>query len=66
MSPTRVALVTGGAAGIGRATVARLAADGFAVVATDVDPAGQQVAAAHGARFVTGCELVIDGGHSAG
>jgi 3(or 17)beta-hydroxysteroid dehydrogenase len=38
-----VALVTGGASGIGRATAARLADAGFRVVVTDVDPAGQQV-----------------------
>jgi NAD(P)-dependent dehydrogenase (short-subunit alcohol dehydrogenase family) len=41
-----VALVTGGASGIGRATAARLADAGFRVVLTDIDPAGQQVAAA--------------------
>jgi 3(or 17)beta-hydroxysteroid dehydrogenase len=42
----RVALVTGGASGIGRATAVRLADVGFRVVVTDVDPAGQQVVAA--------------------
>ena len=34
----RVALVTGAASGIGRATAARLLADGFAVVAADINP----------------------------
>jgi NAD(P)-dependent dehydrogenase (short-subunit alcohol dehydrogenase family) len=49
----KVALVTGGASGIGRATAARLAGAGFRVVVTDVDPAGQQVVAAiAGALFV--------------
>jgi 3(or 17)beta-hydroxysteroid dehydrogenase len=42
----KVALVTGGASGIGRATAARLADAGFSVVATDIDPAGQQAVAA--------------------
>lgn len=35
-----MALVTGAAGGIGRATVARLLADGFAVAAVDIDGAG--------------------------
>ena len=49
----RVALVTGGASGIGRATVERLARDGLHVVVSDIDPAGEQVAAAaDGALFV--------------
>ena len=48
----KVALVTGGASGIGRATVQRLAAAGCRVVATDVDPAGEQVIAGlDGASF---------------
>jgi NAD(P)-dependent dehydrogenase (short-subunit alcohol dehydrogenase family) len=42
----RVALVTGSASGIGRATVERLSAEGAAVVVTDVqDEAGEQAAA---------------------
>jgi NAD(P)-dependent dehydrogenase (short-subunit alcohol dehydrogenase family) len=35
--PARVAIVTGGASGIGRATVVRLAADGFLVAVLDLD-----------------------------
>lgn len=53
----RVAIVTGGARGIGQATAVRLAADGCAVVIADVDRAGAAVAgeiAAGGgkARFI--------------
>lgn len=43
----RVALVTGGASGIGRATAVRLAEDGAAVLVTDIqDEAGEKVASA--------------------
>jgi NAD(P)-dependent dehydrogenase (short-subunit alcohol dehydrogenase family) len=43
----RVALVTGGASGIGRATVDRLADDGLAIVIADIqDEAGEAAAAA--------------------
>ncbi len=40
----RVALVTGGASGIGRATAARLAADGVAVVIADIQDEGGEAA----------------------
>lgn len=41
----RVALVTGGASGIGRATCARLLADGFRLAVGDLDPAGAAASA---------------------
>ncbi|MEM8817532.1 MAG: SDR family oxidoreductase [Pseudomonadota bacterium] len=41
----KVAIVTGGAKGLGKADVHALAAEGASVVLTDVDPAGEQVAA---------------------
>jgi NAD(P)-dependent dehydrogenase (short-subunit alcohol dehydrogenase family) len=41
----RVALVTGGASGIGRATCARLLADGFRLAVADLDPDGAVAAA---------------------
>ena len=46
---SRIALVTGGAHGIGAAIAARLARDGLRVVVADVDPAG---AAPPGGRYV--------------
>ncbi|MFI6803044.1 SDR family oxidoreductase [Streptosporangium canum] len=50
-APTRVAIVTGGSRGIGRRTVERLAADGFAVV---VNYAGNQAEAEAAVAAVTG------------
>ncbi len=52
MSP-RVALITGGAKGIGAAIAARLSADGWRVVVADRDPAG---AAPAGGRYVV-CDV---------
>jgi 3(or 17)beta-hydroxysteroid dehydrogenase len=49
----KVALVTGGASGIGRATAVRLADAGFRLVVSDIDPNGQKVVdAIAGAVFV--------------
>ena len=49
----KVALVTGGASGIGRAVAERLAREGASVVIADIDEeAGSEIAAATGALFV--------------
>lgn len=60
----RVALVTGGAGGIGRATAARLMADGACVVLADIDEAAlsdahQQLADAGGKDFVRSVRLDV-------
>lgn len=41
----RIAVLTGGASGIGRASCARLAADGFTLAVADLDPDGAKAAA---------------------
>ncbi|HTT78939.1 MAG TPA: 3-oxoacyl-ACP reductase FabG [Stellaceae bacterium] len=56
-SAGRVALVTGGARGIGAATAARLAEDGAAIAIADLDAAGAaktaaEIAAAHGVNAI--------------
>jgi NAD(P)-dependent dehydrogenase (short-subunit alcohol dehydrogenase family) len=48
----RTALVTGGAAGTGRAIARRLAEHGAHVVVTDIDPRGEALARELGGRFV--------------
>ncbi|MEO4000372.1 bifunctional rhamnulose-1-phosphate aldolase/short-chain dehydrogenase [Mesorhizobium sp. CAU 1732] len=60
----RVALVTGGAGGIGRATAARLLADGACVVLADIDEqalasAGEEMAKAYGKDVVRSARLDV-------
>jgi NAD(P)-dependent dehydrogenase (short-subunit alcohol dehydrogenase family) len=58
----RRTVVTGGAAGIGRAVASRLSAGGAAVLIADVDVAtGQETARQLGARFVTADLSTLDG-----
>jgi len=53
----RVALVTGAASGLGRATARALAAEGAAVVAADIDAAGAQVVAAEIGGHAVACDV---------
>jgi NAD(P)-dependent dehydrogenase (short-subunit alcohol dehydrogenase family) len=58
----RLALVTGAASGIGKAISERLVADGFRVLATDIDDDGLgRLAAAHGDRvLVEHCDVTSE------
>jgi len=53
VTAARVAVVTGGGSGIGLATCARLAQDGFSVAALDLQPA----AAAGAAALAVSCDV---------
>src|SRR5438445_4147473 len=60
----RVTVVTGGASGIGRACVSRLADEGATVVIADLDPAGQlagdqERAAGRDVSFIR-CDVTIE------
>ena len=66
---TPLAVVTGAASGIGRATALRLLREGVAVVAVDIDEPGLMTAAGAGARPLVadlgteeGCAAVVEAG----
>ncbi len=60
--PSKTAIVTGGARGIGAATALRLAADGMKVAVLDLDeaacaPVVEQITAAGGVALAVGCDV---------
>jgi len=59
----KVALVTGGAGGLGSATVRTLAAAGARVVVSDIDPAGAALADEVGGAFIEADVAAIDANH---
>ena len=63
----RVAMITGGASGMGLVTVRRFLAEGARVVLVDLNAAAvETTVASDDARLVTGEARVVDGGLTAG
>jgi NAD(P)-dependent dehydrogenase (short-subunit alcohol dehydrogenase family) len=59
----KVALVTGGAGGLGSATVRALAAAGARVVVSDIDPAGAAIADEVGGAFIEADVATLEANH---